>query len=82
MKIEEARVGARIKCGMLSRWLGMPTRKPFTWFKGTITNVYYSKNGQQSIVINVWNKKFNLRLKDMMCVPRNGEYRKIKLLNN
>lgn len=81
MLIDEARVGAKIKCGISSKWLEISTRKPFIWMKGTIIEVN-NRNGHHSIVVNLWNRKFNIRIKNLMCFPKDEEYKRIKLCRN
>lgn len=60
--------GLRIKVCLPTRWCEVNHNSPVLWFKGKIV----AKLSERTIVYNIWNKKFNIRIRHMACIS-NGE---------
>jgi len=58
----------RIKVCLPTYWCEVNHNSPVLWFKGKIV----AKLNEHTIVYNIWNKKFNIRIRRMMCIS-NGE---------
>lgn len=72
LKSSESKVGMRVKVALPTKWCQVPSKAPFTWFKGTVI-----ERTDKCILVNVWNRKWNIRIDRLQCFAQDGEYIKI-----
>lgn len=73
MKLEDVKCGMKIKFAMPTWWCEVIDNSPYIWFKGRVIKYY-----ERAIVVSGKNRKHKMRLDNVMCFPKNGEYIMIK----
>lgn len=76
MIVEQLKIGQTVKIAFSKDWLSIKSNKQFIWFKAKIIRIYKNKG----LVINAWNKRYNIHLINLFCIPKDEQFIKIKLL--